>query len=76
MKPGDIVVANASGCPWWMSDQTGIVLSIDEKPQTIYDSHRKKDIQPGPAADVRWTKSGHRSNTSISMLDVVMCNER
>jgi len=75
MKPADIVVANASGCPWWMSDQTGIVLSIDEKPRTIYDSHRKKDIQPGPAAAIQWMKSGHRSNTSISMLDVVMSNE-
>mgnify|MGYP004001354489 FL=1 len=74
MKRGDIVEANANGCPWWMSDQQGIILSIEEKPKPIYDRRRKKDIQPGSAANVRWLISGHRSNTSISLLDVVMQN--
>ena len=70
MKPGDIVVANVSGCPWWMSDQDGVVISIDPKPKPVRDVRRKKDIQPGPAANIRWLNSGHSSNTSVSMLDI------
>lgn len=75
MKPGDIVKSNTSSAPWWMSGQCGIVTAFHPLPKPLRDYRNNKDIQPGPAADVRWLKSGRTSNTSVSMLDIVMSKD-